>query len=60
MITNMEFSPSMQKKIIKALRNLKLSGVKVHKYCKKSKKSAKVIPLDIYMCPRLVGSVKDI
>ncbi|OMJ80081.1 hypothetical protein SteCoe_19726 [Stentor coeruleus] len=52
----MEFSPSTQRKILKALKNLKLSGVKIHKHCSKPKKQRKALPLDIYMCPKLVSS----
>ena len=45
-----------QSKVVKALRNLRLSGVKTSKHVTKKKKFSRTIPFDIYRCPRLVHS----
>ena len=53
----MESSLVNQKTMIKAFRNLRLSGVKTNKHIFKIKKHSRSIPFDIFRCPKLVSSV---
>lgn len=56
----MEVSSTSIKKIDKAFRKLKLSGIKVHKHCFKLNRKVKALPFDIFKCPRLIFSVFNI
>ena len=52
----MEVASINPKKITKALRKLKLCGVKLHKHCYKLKKHKSSLPFDIFKCPSLILS----
>ena len=56
----MEVSNISIKKIDKALKKLRLNGIKTHKHCFKLNKKAKTLPFDIFKCPRLIFSVFNI